>query len=128
MAQAPYEMVGIAGLERASGWSPIRQSLGVGAFGINAWTAHATGDVLIPAHDELPSGHEELYLVVSGAASFTVAGDEIQAPAGCIVFVRDPAATRSTSARPCAAVRAWPRRRATTRTFRRCATTRGSPA
>ena len=99
MAQAPYEMVGIAELERPSGWSPLRQSLGVGAFGINAWTAHEAGGALTPAHDELPSDHEELYLVVSGAAVFTVAGDEFEAPAGSVVFVRDPGATRGAVAR-----------------------------
>jgi tetratricopeptide (TPR) repeat protein len=99
MAQAAYELTSIAELEGTDGWSPIRQRLGVGAFGINAWTAHAAGEALIPAHDELPSGHEELYLVVSGAASFTVAGDEVSAPAGSIVFVRDPAARREAVAR-----------------------------
>jgi tetratricopeptide (TPR) repeat protein len=32
---------------------------------------------------------------VSGRASFTVAGEEVDAPSGTIVFVRDPAVTRS---------------------------------
>jgi tetratricopeptide (TPR) repeat protein len=88
-----YETATIAGLARPNGWSPIRRELDVQAFGINAWTAGA-GERLIPGHDEVPSGHEELYLVTAGRATFTVGGDEIDAPAGTVVFVRDPAAQR----------------------------------
>jgi tetratricopeptide (TPR) repeat protein len=88
-----YETATIAGLARPNGWSPIRRELDVQAFGINAWTAGA-GERLIPEHDEVPSGHEELYVVTAGRATFTVGGDEIDAPAGTVVFVRDPAAQR----------------------------------
>jgi tetratricopeptide (TPR) repeat protein len=88
-----YETATIAGLARPNGWSPIRRELDVQAFGINAWTAGA-GERLIPGHDEVPSGHEELYVVTAGRATFTVGGDEIDAPAGTVVFVRDPAAQR----------------------------------
>jgi tetratricopeptide (TPR) repeat protein len=67
----------------------------VQAFGINAWTAHEPGAAIIPEHDEQPSGHEELYVVVAGRARFSVAGEQVDAPAGTIVFVRNPEATRS---------------------------------
>ena len=92
-----YETATIAGLRRPDGWSPIRRELDVQAFGINAWTA-AAGERVIPGHDEVPSGHEELYLVTAGRATFTVGGEEIDAPAGTIVLVRDPAAQREASA------------------------------
>jgi tetratricopeptide (TPR) repeat protein len=94
-----YETARIGDLADASGWSPIRLRLGVEAFGINAWTAHEAGATVIPEHDEVPSGHEELYLVAAGDAVFTVAGAELDAPAGTIVFVRDPATTRAAVAR-----------------------------
>src|SRR4029079_7474393 len=84
-------------LRRPDGWSPVRRELDVQAFGINAWTA-AAGERVIPGHDEVPSGHEELYLVTAGRATFTVGGEEIDAPAGTIVLVRDPAAQREASA------------------------------
>jgi tetratricopeptide (TPR) repeat protein len=67
----------------------VRQPLGVTAFGINAYRADA-GEQLIEPHDETGSGagrHEELYVVVSGRATFTVDGEEIDAPAGTLVFV-----------------------------------------
>ena len=49
------------------------------------------GDELIERHDETTTGageaHEELYLVLDGRATFTVAGDEVDAPAGACVLV-----------------------------------------
>lgn len=94
-----HSTVQIAELEDASGWAPIRLRLGVRAFGINTWTAHEAGKIVIVHHDERQSGHEELYFVVSGTAIFTIDGDEIEARTGTVVFVRDPAATRSAVAR-----------------------------
>jgi Cupin domain/Tetratricopeptide repeat len=67
----------------------VRRPLGVSAFGINAYRADA-GEQLIEPHDETGSGaggHEELYVVVSGRATFTVDGEEIDAPPGTLVFV-----------------------------------------
>ena len=84
----------IAALERDDGWAPIRRSLGVQAFGINAWTARDAEANVIPDHDEKSTGHEELYVVTAGHATFTVGGEEIDAPSGTIVFVRDPATNR----------------------------------
>jgi tetratricopeptide (TPR) repeat protein len=83
-------------------WFPIRAELGIAAFGINAWRAGEAGQELIGEHDELGSGaggHEELYAVLSGRASFAVDGQEVDAPAGTLVFVRDPAAKRAATAR-----------------------------
>jgi len=71
-------------------WKPVRKPLGVTAFGINAYTAAAAGDEVVEDHTEEPSGHEELYLVVQGHATFTVDGEEVDAPAGTIVFLDDP--------------------------------------
>jgi tetratricopeptide (TPR) repeat protein len=97
--EKPYETAQLADLEGPSGWSPIRRSLGVQAFGINAWTAHEAQEAIILDHDERSSRHEELYLVTAGRATFTVANEQIDAPAGTIIFVRDPNATRGAEAR-----------------------------
>jgi quercetin dioxygenase-like cupin family protein len=79
-------------------WKPLRHHLGVGAFGVNAWVARA-GERVIERHDELPddsdaANHEELYVVVRGAARFTVGDEDVEAPAGTVVFVSDPGLTR----------------------------------
>src|SRR5919204_1088353 len=80
-------------------WLPIRSHFGIQAFGINAWRAGDEGETVIGEHAEDFSRHEELYVVLEGRATFTVAGDEIDAPAGTLVFVRDPAAVRKAVAR-----------------------------
>ena len=79
---------------RNNGWIPVRDHLGIRAFGVNAWTKRETDGGLIAAHNELGTQHEELYYVLRGHATFTVDGDEIDAPEGTIVFVRDPSVTR----------------------------------
>jgi tetratricopeptide (TPR) repeat protein len=76
----------------------VRRQFDVRAFGISAYRSVAEGE-LIGEHDEAGfrigvSGQEELYVVVSGRATFTVNGERVDAPAGSVVFVRDPAATR----------------------------------
>lgn len=78
-------------------WRPVRRTLGVEAFGVNAYTAQNAEDEIIEEHDETGSGaghHEELYFVAAGRVAFTVAGEQIDARAGTFVFVRDPAARR----------------------------------
>jgi tetratricopeptide (TPR) repeat protein len=79
-------------------WHMIRSVLGIESFGINAWRATAAGQELIGEHDELGSGaggHEELYFVLSGRATFTVDGERVDAPAGSILFIKDPATRRA---------------------------------
>jgi tetratricopeptide (TPR) repeat protein len=91
-----YEVRRLGEIERSGGrgeWIPIRRSLGVAAFGVNAWSGDE-GAALISEHDEVPTGHEELYLVLTGRATFTVDGDSVDAPVGTLVFARDPAVKR----------------------------------
>ena len=94
MTDTRYETARLHDLEDSRGWAAIRRHFGVESFGINAWTVSEAGDRILPEHDEVPSGHEELYLVVAGRATFTVDGEEVDAETGTIVFVRDPAAKR----------------------------------
>lgn len=79
-------------------WHMIRTVLGIESFGINAWRATEAGQEIIGEHDELgegAGGHEELYLVLGGRATFTIDGERVAAPAGSLVYVRDPGARRS---------------------------------
>jgi hypothetical protein len=69
-------------------WQPVRRPLGITAFGINAYTAGAAGDEVVEEHTE--QTHEEAYIVIRGHATFTVDGEEIDAPWGTIVFLDDP--------------------------------------
>jgi hypothetical protein len=75
-------------------WKPIRKTLGVTAFGINAYTAANAGDEVVEEHTEQQLGHEEIYAVISGRATFTVDGEEVDAPAGTLVYLDDVAQKR----------------------------------
>jgi tetratricopeptide (TPR) repeat protein len=79
-------------------WAMVRTHFDIQSFGVNAYVAEEPGIRIVAEHDELgerEGGHEELYFVSHGRATFTVNGDEIDAPAGTFVFVRDPAAKRT---------------------------------
>jgi tetratricopeptide (TPR) repeat protein len=79
-------------------WRPLRRRLGILAFGTNVYTSEGVGQHIVEDHDELgPSGaggHEEMYVVVRGRARFTIGGRDLDAPAGTVVFIRDPALRR----------------------------------
>ena len=80
----------------------IRRDAGIESFGVNAFYQADGGAFVIGEHDELGpagSGHEELYVVVAGDCTFTVGGEELDAPAGTAIFVRDAATKRSARAR-----------------------------
>jgi tetratricopeptide (TPR) repeat protein len=76
----------ISELTRENGWAPLRAHLGARAFGINAYTKNAD-EQIVGEHKEEASGHEELYLVIAGRATFTVEGDERDGPVGTAVLV-----------------------------------------
>lgn len=85
--------------DAGSHYKPIRHHLGISAFGVNAWTGHATGDRVINERDaDDPTRDEELFLVVRGHALFELDGDRVDAPAGTLVFAR-PLADRSAIAK-----------------------------
>lgn len=84
--------------ERGLQWRPIRSHFGIKAFGTNAYTAEP-GDEIVEEHTESTYGHEEMYVVVTGRATFTLDGDEVDAPAGTIVHLPDPAVRRTAVAR-----------------------------
>jgi hypothetical protein len=95
----PYEVAKLDELKRfpvmhGLEWRPIRRRFGIGAFGINAYTAANPGDWVVEEHDETQIGHQEMYIVVRGRAKFTLNGEELDAPTGTIVFLDDPSVKR----------------------------------
>jgi uncharacterized cupin superfamily protein len=71
-------------------WQPLNLRLGIRNFGVNA-VAMDPGDEMDIEHDEADSGHQELYVVVSGRAGFRLGDEEVEAGPGDAVFV--PAGT-----------------------------------
>jgi mannose-6-phosphate isomerase-like protein (cupin superfamily) len=78
---------------------PVRHHFGISSFGVTAMTAHSDGDLLINEHEEAePESGEELYVVISGHATFELDGEAQDAPTGTLVHV-PPGVKRSASAR-----------------------------
>lgn len=75
-------------------WRPVRRTLDIGAFGINAYVAPNAGDDVVEEHTESALQHEELYVVLAGRATFTLGDETLDAPAGTVVFIRDPEVRR----------------------------------
>jgi hypothetical protein len=109
---APYAAVRLTdvstgveeGEESADGlFHLVRRHFDVQAFGVNGASGNA-GEIVIIEHDERDDsdygteGHQELFAVLSGHAVFTIDGEEVDAPAGTLVFVRDPALQRGARA------------------------------
>ena len=81
-----WQVAQLDDIERRDRDIPVREHLGIQAFGINAYTPGEDG-TLINEHDEAGSGQEELYLVLDGQATFEVDGETVDAPPGTLVFV-----------------------------------------
>lgn len=75
----------------------MRRSLGTTAFGIN--------EIRLPAglegieHDEVETGHEEVYIVVEGSGTMTIDGEAVALGEGDYLRV-DAEATRLVAAGP----------------------------
>ena len=93
MTPEAYEVAHLDELERfpvddeGLVWRPVRRKLGIEAFGCNAYTAAKAGDRVVEEHSE-QDGHEELYFVANGRATFTLDDEEHDVPAGTFVFCR----------------------------------------
>jgi hypothetical protein len=96
----PAKVVHLDEIERIPGpdtltWLPVRATLGIRAFGCNAYVAGTAGEDVVEPHAEDPANpQEELYFVARGRAEFTIDGEHFDAPAGTYVFVPAPASHR----------------------------------
>jgi mannose-6-phosphate isomerase-like protein (cupin superfamily) len=70
-------------------WRPLRQAIGARIVGMGAYTAEQPGQDVVEPHRESEggTGHEEVYVVVRGRATFTLDGETLDAPAGTVVRV-----------------------------------------
>ena len=99
MSERGWDAVHVDELEDLAGpgtlrWRPVRRRFGLSAFGINAYTAAEAGQDVVEEHTESSLGHEEVYVVIAGHATFTLGGEEVDAPAGTLVAIREPAVKR----------------------------------
>lgn len=93
MSESGYEVARVDELEALpinNGefvWRPVRRRFGISAFGSNAYSADKAGQRVVEEHSE-SGGHEEMYVVLRGRATFKLGEDELDAGPGTLVFVR----------------------------------------
>lgn len=87
-------------------WHPLRQALGTRIVGMAAFTAEREGQQVVEPHVENADGrgHEEVYAVLRGRATFTLDGEELDAPAGTFVVVAPEVHRAAIAAEPDTAV------------------------
>ena len=102
-----WQVARLDDIERRGRDIPVREHLGIHAFGINAYTPSEDG-LLIGEHDEAGTGQEELYLVLDGNATFEVDGETVDAPAGTFVVVPPDSRRKATGDGTVLAVGATP--------------------
>jgi tetratricopeptide (TPR) repeat protein len=77
----------------------VRRTLDIAAFGVQAFSA-PSGVTVINEHDETllgEAGQEELYVVLSGAATFEIDGETIEGSTGALVNVQPTAKRKATA-------------------------------
>jgi len=89
-----WQVARLDDIERRGRSIPVREHLGIHAFGVNAFTPGEDG-TLINEHDEA-GGQEELYIVLDGNATFEVDGETVEAPAGTLLYVRPESRRKAT--------------------------------
>ena len=90
-----WQVASLEDIERRDRDIPVREYLGIRAFGVNAYMPGEDG-TLIGEHDESGTGQEELYIVLDGIATFEIDGETVDAPAGTFVFVRPDSRRKAT--------------------------------
>jgi len=96
MSETPkWHVARLEDIERRGRDIPVREHLGIRAFGINAFAPGEDG-TLVNEHDEAGSGQEELYIVLDGAVRFEVDGEPVDAQPGTLLFIGPEARRKAT--------------------------------
>ena len=80
-------------------WHPVRRRFGIRAFGVNAYTSEGVGKHVVEKHDERSGGaggpRGALRRRSTAARPSRSAMRRLDAPAGTLLFIADPALERS---------------------------------
>lgn len=81
-----HKFVDVSKIDAQRGvFKPLRQELGVQAFGINQLELAPGAEG--PEHDHSGDGQEEVYAIIRGGGRIRVDGEEAELRPGCFVFV-----------------------------------------
>jgi tetratricopeptide (TPR) repeat protein len=86
----------------------VRSQLGLKAFGAAGFVGREPGDLVVEPHTEDEGRqHQELYVVLRGAARFTLDGETLDAPAGTLIAVEPHVRREAVATEPDTAVLAF---------------------
>jgi hypothetical protein len=87
-------------------WRPIRAALGTRIVGMAAYTAERVGQEVVEDHIESRDGrgHDEVYVVLRGRATFRLGDEVVDAPAGTFLSVGPSVRRHAVAAEPGTAV------------------------
>jgi tetratricopeptide (TPR) repeat protein len=81
-------------------YRPVRHHFGITSFGVTAWVAAAAGDPILNEYDEGSHPAEELYVVVSGRATFDLEGELVDAGPGTLLYTKAGARRSAVATEP----------------------------
>jgi Cupin domain len=81
-------------------YRPVRHHFGITSFGVTAWVGAAAVDPIINEYDEDSEPTEELFMVVSGRATFEIDGEQVDATPGTLVFTPQGTPRTAVAAEP----------------------------
>jgi len=81
-------------MDRRGSELPIREYLGIHAFGFNIRTPE--DGILVNEHDEASTGQEELYVVLDGTLTFEIDGEAVEAKPGTLLSVAPQSSRKAT--------------------------------
>jgi hypothetical protein len=97
VAVAAYSVTRFDAIDEIEGdgapYRPLRKHFGITSFGVSSFSGRKIGDRIINEHSE-EDDQEELYIVLQGRATFELDGEQMDAPAGTLVFA-EPGVTRT---------------------------------
>ena len=81
-------------------YRPVRHHFGLTSFGATVWVGAAVGDPIINEYDEDSKPAEELFVVLSGRATFELEGEQVEVGSGTFVFTQPGTRRTATAAEP----------------------------
>ncbi len=85
----------------------MRHHFGITSFGVTAWFGAAAGDPIINEYDEGSAPTEELFVVVSGRATYDLDGEQVEATPGTLVHTQPGTPRTAVAAEPATTILAF---------------------
>jgi tetratricopeptide (TPR) repeat protein len=94
MSEPTWRIARLDEMDQRGSNLPIREYLGIRAFGFNIRTPE--DGILVNEHNEAATGQEELYVVLDGNVTFEIDGEAVEAKPGTLLAVAPESSRKAT--------------------------------